>query len=165
MPCVPTEAVPAEIRRLRPGDDALVISAPELFDHPPRPDATAKFLASDTHHLLMAFDGAGDGERAVGFVTGVETTHPDKGTEMFLYEVGVDERFRGRGVGTGLVSALRDLAVQRGCYGMWVLTDAGNAAALAAYAACGAGQPAGQLMLTWELGPDADGLATSRSVR
>ena len=34
--------------------------------------------------------GPGDGELPVGMVTGVETTHPDKGTEMFLYELSVD---------------------------------------------------------------------------
>lgn len=62
-----------EVRRLVPGDDALVLAAPELFDGPPTGEATATFLARDGHHLLMAFDG----RRAVGFVTGVEMTHPD----------------------------------------------------------------------------------------
>jgi ribosomal protein S18 acetylase RimI-like enzyme len=82
-------------------------------------------------------------------------THPDKGTEMFLYELGVDERFRGQGVGTAFVSALRDLARERGCYGMWVLTDANNAAALATYSGSGPGDPASQVMLTWDLGRDS----------
>ena len=71
-------------------------------------------------------------------VSGVETTHPDKGTEMFLYELGVAERFRRRGVGAALVEALADLAGERECYGMWVLTDADNDAALATYARSGA---------------------------
>jgi hypothetical protein len=30
----------------------------------------------------------------VGFVTGVEMTHPDKGTEMFLYELSVARLLR-----------------------------------------------------------------------
>jgi hypothetical protein len=79
-----------EIRRLGPGDDALVVAAGHLFDGPARPDATARFLAEPGHHLLVAYDG----ERPVGMVTGVETTHPDKGTEMFLYELAVDETAR-----------------------------------------------------------------------
>jgi ribosomal protein S18 acetylase RimI-like enzyme len=43
-------------------------------------------------------------------VTGVEMTHPDKGTEMFLYELGVADEHQGRGIGRALVSALADLA-------------------------------------------------------
>jgi hypothetical protein len=69
-----------EIRRPGPGHDALVVAAEHLFDGPARPDATARFLAEPGHHLLVAYDG----ERPAGMVTGVETTHPDKGTEMFL---------------------------------------------------------------------------------
>jgi ribosomal protein S18 acetylase RimI-like enzyme len=49
----------------------------------------------------MAFGGG----RALGFVSGIETTHPDKGTEMFLYELSVEEEARRRGVGTKLVQA------------------------------------------------------------
>lgn len=56
-------------------------------------------------------------------------THPDKGTETFQYELGVDESFRGRGVGRALVSALADLSRERGCYGVWTITDEENAAA------------------------------------
>jgi ribosomal protein S18 acetylase RimI-like enzyme len=56
---------------------------------------------------------------------------------MFLYELGVDPDARNRGVGRSLVAALADVARDRGCYGMWVLTDDENPAALRAYAAAG----------------------------
>jgi ribosomal protein S18 acetylase RimI-like enzyme len=151
MPCVPTDAAqPAEIRRLRPGDEALVISAAELFDHAPRPEATSKFLASETHHLLMAFDGEGDERHAVGFVSGVETTHPDKGTEMFLYELSVGESARNRGVGRALVGALAQVGRERGCYGMWVLTDDDNPAAVRAYTAAGGRLEPLTRLIAWE---------------
>ena len=55
------------------------------------------------HHLCIAYD---DSDQPVGFVSGVETTHPDKGTEMFLYELGVDDRADGKGIGRALVEAL-----------------------------------------------------------
>jgi ribosomal protein S18 acetylase RimI-like enzyme len=84
-------------------------------------------------------------------VTGVELTHPDKGTELFLYELGVDEGYRRRGIGRALVSALADLAVERGCYGMWVLTDADNEAALGTYRGAGGSQESPNVMLSWEL--------------
>jgi GNAT superfamily N-acetyltransferase len=125
-----------DIRAMGPGDDAKVVAAGHLFDGPAKPDATARFLAEPGHHLLLAYDGA-DPDRPVGMVTGVETTHPDKGTEMFLYELAVDDAAQGRGIGRTLVAALADLARERGCYGMWVLTDDDNPAAVTAYTAAG----------------------------
>jgi ribosomal protein S18 acetylase RimI-like enzyme len=76
-------------------------------------------------------------------------THPDKGTEMFLYELGVDESARGRGVGTALVAALADRARTAGCYGMWVLTDQDNVAAVRTYEAAGGTDPREQTMISW----------------
>ena len=120
--------------RIEPAADAAAfVAAQTLFDGAAKPDAVERFLAEPTHHLLIAYDRA----LPVGFVSGVEMTHPDKGTEMFLYELAVGESFRNRGVGRALVAALADVGRGRGCYGMWVLTDDGNPAALRAYAAAG----------------------------
>ena len=134
-----------ELRHLEPGDDALVELAAPLFDKQPLPSATADFLATPDHHLILALLR---GEPA-GFVSGVEMTHPDKGREMFLYELGVAESVRRRGVGTALVGALVALARERGCYGMWVLTDADNPAALGAYRRAGATSESANVMLEW----------------
>jgi len=141
--------VDLEIRRLEPGDEQAVLDAPSLFDDPPEPEATRRFLAEPTHHLLFAF---GPGGRPVGFVSGVETTHPDKGTEMFLYELGVDESARRQGVGRTLVEALAAFAEERGCYGMWVLTDDDNVAARTTYERAGAQGSSSHLMLDWSFG-------------
>ena len=134
-----------EIERLGAGDVDRVVWASVLFDRPATPEWTSAFLTSPGHHLLFAsIDGVD-----VGFVSGVEMVHPDKGTEMFLYELGVDDAVRGQGVGKALVAALRELGIERGCYGMWVLTDHDNDAALATYRAAGAGDPDPQVMLDW----------------
>jgi ribosomal protein S18 acetylase RimI-like enzyme len=138
-----------EIRLLGPEDTRAVLAAASLFDDLPDVSATRKFLIEPGHHLFIAYE---DGQ-AAGFVSGVEMTHPDKGTEMFLYELGVHEDFRRRGIGNALVSALRDLAVERGCYGMWVLTESDNDAALATYRSAGAGEAEEQVMLSWEFRP------------
>ncbi|HWD56034.1 MAG TPA: GNAT family N-acetyltransferase [Acidimicrobiales bacterium] len=134
-----------EIRVLRPGDDGLVTAASHLFDGPATPAATARFLGEAGHHLLIAYDG----ERAVGFVSGVEVTHPDKGTEMFLYELGVDEPFRRQGIGRALVDRLGELARAVGCYGMWVVTDDINRAARATYEVSGGVPRTDQVMEVW----------------
>ncbi len=136
-----------DIRRLGPGDDALVVAAGHLFDNAPKQDAIARFLADERNHLLVAY---ADG-KPVGFVTGVELTHPDKGTEMFLYELAVDPSHHRRGIGGSLVKALGDIAHDRGCYDMWVLTDADNEAALQTYRRSGANEESTHVMLTWPL--------------
>lgn len=97
-------------------DTAAVGAGADLFDGAPQDAATTQFLSNPGHHLLFAYD---DAERVVGMVSGVETTHPDKGTEMFLYELSVAPPARGGGVATALVRALATLARHRGCYGMW----------------------------------------------
>src|SRR5450759_4631005 len=141
-----------EIRLLGPHDRDAVIGASTLFDGPAKPEFAQRFLDSVGHFLFVAYDA----ERPVGFVSGVEMTHPDKGTEMFLYELSVAESFRGRGTATALVTALRDLAHQRGCYDMWVLTDADNAVALATYGSTGVNVPTSHVMLSWDFdAPDS----------
>lgn len=136
-----------EIRRLGPGDDTVVMAAGPLFDGAPKPDAVQRFLADPQHHLFVALAGG----RPVGFVSGVELTHPDKGTEMFLYELAVDQHHRRLGIATELVAALRDLARKRGCYDMWVLTDHDNDAALGTYRKGGTDEESSHVMLTWNL--------------
>src|SRR5579859_3585582 len=116
-----------EIRRLGPDDLPLVFAAQHLFDNPVQEAAARRFLDSADHHLLLALER--EGQQPVGFISGVEVTHPDKGTEMFLYELAVDEPFRRQGVASRLVRALSDLALSRGCYGMWVGVDPDNTAA------------------------------------
>jgi ribosomal protein S18 acetylase RimI-like enzyme len=130
---------------MTPDDIELVVAAGELFDEPARLDATRIFLESPTHHLCIAYED----DVPAGFVSGIETTHPDKGTEMFLYELAVDEPYRRRGIGRALVSALATLARDRGCYGMWVLTDSDNTAAVRTYETAGGASEGDQLMIGW----------------
>ena len=91
-----------------------VVAASHLFDYTVRAEWASRFLEDPRHHLCVAYV---EGEPA-GMVTGVEMTHPDKGTEMFLYELGVDERFRGEGVGKAWsrrLPTLRTGEVATGC--------------------------------------------------
>ncbi|HJP87596.1 MAG TPA: GNAT family N-acetyltransferase [Candidatus Limnocylindrales bacterium] len=138
-----------EIRRITSADGALLDRADgtDLFDKPLRADAVARFLASADHHLLLALE-AGE---PVGMVSGVELTHPDKGTEMFLYELSVLGRAQRRGIGTALVEALAALADERGCRGMWVLTDEDNAPGLGTYRNAGATIEERTYLLEWRL--------------
>ena len=129
-------------------DAAAVHGAADLFDAPPLAAATERFLSESGHHLLFAYDESG---RAVGMISGVEMTHPDKGTEMFVYELGVAPTARLQGIGTRLVAELAAIARRNGCYGMWVGTETGNDAALATYRGAGATEETAFTLLNWDL--------------
>lgn len=81
--------------------------------------------------------------------------HPDKGTEMCLYELAVDAAFRRRGIGRALTLALVDIARERGCYDLWVGVEGDDEAALATYRSAGAGNGERFTLLTWEFGDGA----------
>ena len=151
-----------QIERLEAGDEAVVLAGAALFDNPPAHAKVAKFLSSPGHHLLVAL---AERTTPIGFVSGVETTHPDKGTEMFLYELSVHPDHRRRGVGRALVEALAELARRNGCYGMWVGTERENAAALATYRAAGAAGPEACVVFSWTFAQEERGPTAPRAPR
>ncbi|MFG3345475.1 GNAT family N-acetyltransferase [Streptomyces sp. NPDC048018] len=128
---------------------AELMAAGHLYDAPPREEWAAGFLAASGHVLLIAYTA--DGFPA-GFVSGIEMRHPDKGVEMCLYELSVDEGHRRRGVGRALTEALAAEARRRGCYGMWVPVDTDNEAALRTYGAAGAADEGVFAMRGWTFG-------------
>lgn len=138
--------MPVEIRRLGPDDAPVVLAAGHLFDEPPTEAWTRDVLARAGHHLLLALDGG----TPVGFATCIEMAHPDKGVELFVYELGVDEAARRRGIGRRLVEAALALARELGCYGAWTITEDDNEAALATYRSTGAEADATSVTQVWD---------------
>jgi ribosomal protein S18 acetylase RimI-like enzyme len=135
-----------DVEELGPGDDEKVARAAHLFDDPVDAPAVRAFLADPRHHLLIASEG---GEPA-GFVSAIELLHPDKERpEMFIYELGVDERFRRRGAATALLERLKERCVERGCREMFVLTDDQNEAAMRTYRKAGGGREPDSVMFLW----------------
>ena len=131
----------------RAGSADAVAAVQPLFDHALRPEAVERFLADPTHHLLVAYSG--EAEAAAGFVSGVEMTHPDKGTEMFLYELAVEEASRNQGIGR-----VAGAGAGRSGTRARLLRDVGadrrrNPAALRAYAAAAACASPTAVLFTW----------------
>lgn len=138
---------PLEFIVLGPEDANVIMAGAALFDHEPREEWAKQFLARDGHHMVWARLGGDD----AGFISGVEITHPDKGTEMLLYELGVEAQFRRRGIATALVEELAAIARERGCHGMWVPVDADNEVAQQFYLAAGAGPVEPAVTMWWDL--------------
>ena len=113
-----------------------------------RPPPSAS-CAEPNHHLLFAYDGAG---RAVGMISGIETTHPDKGTEMFIYELGVAPAARLQGVATELVArAGRHRPASAAATACGSAPSRTTLAAQATYRKAGATEEAPFVLLNWDL--------------
>ena len=113
-----------EIRRLGPGDEDVVR---ELATRPPH----VALLADERTIFLVAFEGG----QPVGFTFGyVLPRRHGAPTVLFVYEIGVEEGHRRRGIGKEL---MRRLASEAGAEEGFVLTEPDNEAANALYRSVG----------------------------
>jgi ribosomal protein S18 acetylase RimI-like enzyme len=127
------------IRRLGWEDGALLAELCARFGKG-RPDA--RILDDRTVHVFAALE---DGE-VVAFAYCHVLPRLDGTENVFLYELAVDERFRGRGIGRALVDEALRLAGRRR---LFVLADEDDAAAQALYAAAG-GEPQAQVLYRFD---------------
>ena len=133
------------VRRLVAGDAPRLQELCRRFkDRVPSDDEAAAFLARDDIHVWVA---EVNGELA-GFAYAYVLLRIDGDTGVFLYELGVDEQFRRRGLGRALVEEARALAERVGAAKMWVDTSYDNEPARRTYAAAG-GQPSGEATLVY----------------
>lgn len=58
-------------------------------------------------------------------------------TELYIYDLAVEEENRRRGVATGMIEELKKVAVARGIYVIYVQADYGDEAAIALYTKLG----------------------------
>jgi ribosomal protein S18 acetylase RimI-like enzyme len=119
-----------EIRRLFPGDDALVMQVAEnVFDEPVRPDRLAAYLREPGHFMIVALaDGL-----VVGQCAAVVHRHPDKVSELYIDEVGVSPAFQRQGIAQDMLDAMFAIGREHGCEEAWVGTEPDNLAARALY--------------------------------
>ncbi|TPL38801.1 GNAT family N-acetyltransferase [Mesorhizobium sp. B2-4-6] len=119
-----------EIRRLHPGDDALVmLAADDVFDAPVRPDRLAAYLASPGHFMIVATID----QTVVGQCAAVIHRHPDKVSELYIDEVGVAPPFQRQGIARKMLDAMFEIGHEHGCEEAWVGTEPDNEPARALY--------------------------------
>lgn len=124
-----------QIRHLQPDDiDTLLSIRDGIFDNRVDPLQARAFLASDLHHLFVAFEA----DQALAFASGTVLLHPDKAPSLFINEVGTHEDHRRRGHASAVLQALIDHARAIGCKGLWLGTEPDNDAARGLYRKLGA---------------------------
>jgi len=98
-------------------------------------DHLRNFLKDDRHYLLAALaEGL-----PIGFILAYRLQRVDREQDMmFFYEINVDARHRKKGIGTALISKLKELCKQENILKMFVLTNRTNTAAYNLYAKTGA---------------------------
>lgn len=80
-------------------------------------------LEKDDFHVLVALEN----DRVIGGLTAYELKkYKNEATEMFLYEIGVGEKYRRRGVAAALIEFLKAICAEKNIRVMFVLTESEN---------------------------------------
>ena len=119
-----------EIRRIRPGDEALLERvADDVFDEAIDPARLRAFLAEPRHLMVLAIvDGL-----VVGQARAIVHMSPDQADELYIDNMGVDPAFQRRGYGGRMLDELLAWGRERGCDYAWLGTETDNLPARALY--------------------------------
>jgi ribosomal protein S18 acetylase RimI-like enzyme len=129
-----------EARRLGADDSDLALETLRLLKAPegyptPAPEYLVRFLSRPDNVLIVATIGG----VPVGFLLAYLLDRADRDQQMmFLYEIGVAESHRRRGIGTRMITELKALCWAQNVMKMWVPTGRSNVAATRLYASTGA---------------------------
>jgi len=124
-----------------PRFEAMLTMFGDAFEDPdtycnarPTGEYLSRLLASDTFIALAAVRG----EDVVGGLAAYELRKFERErSEIYIYDLAVDERHRRRGIATGLITELKRIAAGRGAYVIFVQADQGEDPAIQLYASLG----------------------------
>jgi aminoglycoside 3-N-acetyltransferase I len=78
-----------------------------------------------------------DGKVVGGLVAYVLQKFEQERSEIYIYDLAVDEEYRRRGIATGLINKLREIARERGAWVIYVQADHGDDPAIKLYESLG----------------------------
>jgi aminoglycoside 3-N-acetyltransferase I len=134
-------AAAVDLRVLAAGDAAQLRAMLEMFGRAFDDLPTYCARQPDDAYLdaLLGSDGfvavaARVGPQTVGGIAAyVLRKFEQARTELYLYDLAVDARWRRRGIATAMIERLRGCAAERGAYVIFVQADRDDAAAIALY--------------------------------
>lgn len=93
-----------------------------------------RLLARENFVPLVAI---ADGKVVGGLAAYVLTKFEQERSEIYIYDLAVDERYRRRGIATGLINKLREIAREKGAWVIYVQADHGDDPAIKLYESLG----------------------------
>lgn len=133
------------IHHLTPSDiglmEAMLTTFGEVFDEvetysAARPDTAylSRLLGGESFIALAALKG----DAVVGGLAAYELRKFEQArSEIYIYDLAVAEAHRREGIATALIQALKEIAVLRGAYVLFVQADHGDEPAIALYSKLG----------------------------
>ena len=118
-------------RQLVPADQPMVLEMNASFrEGLVTPENAAAFLADPRNWLFAAVEEG----MVIGFAYGYELPRLNGiGNMLYIHEVAVAEPFQRRGIGTAMMTALRQVCQGKGICRYFLFTDQANVAANALY--------------------------------
>lgn len=135
----------AEVRLLGAGDFALMRDMLAMFSrafedtptytgHQPDDGYLRELLDSSTFIAVAAIN---EGRVVGGLAAYVLNKFEQARSEIYIYDLAVDEAFRRRGIATAMIRVLQKEAAARGAYVIFVQADHGDDPAIALYTKLG----------------------------
>ena len=114
---------------------AVAFGEPEMYQARPASDDYLAELLAKPHVLTLV---ALEGQTVVGGLVAYELEKLERArSEIYIYDLAVDEAHRRRGVATGLIRALGRIAKPRGAWVMFVQADREDTPAIRLYESLG----------------------------
>jgi aminoglycoside 3-N-acetyltransferase I len=109
---------------------------PDTYQGAVPSDAYLKALLAKPHFIALA---AVDGDEVAGGLAAYELEKFERErSEIYIYDLAVRENHRRKGVATGLIRTLQQIARDRGAYVIYVQADPGDDPAIRLYTSLGA---------------------------
>ena len=134
-----------DVRVLEPGDVVLLRDMLSMFGRAFGEPSTYAERQPDGRYLrgllgsptFIAVAAVADGKVIGGIAAYVLHKFEQTRSELYIYDLAVEEHSRRRGVATAMIGELQDLAAARGIYVIFVQADHGDEPAIALYTKLG----------------------------
>lgn len=114
---------------------AEVFEEPETYQGAVPSDAYLESLVADDNFIPLA--AIVDDHVAGGLAAYVLKKFEQERSEIYIYDLGVRKEYRRRGIATGLINKLREIAREMGAYVIFVQADHGDDPAIKLYESLG----------------------------